>query len=132
MYCSRRLSKDWGTHASRVLAIPSRHRELLEKGHHERIEIYSKACSGETPKPTRETRTLPGSAAPTKSKPFTKSINRRSAKHRVRHRELISKSLTKFVVSTRNYRSRGCAVIQPAGFRSTPKAVVAKLAKARA
>src|SRR5207302_1273656 len=36
-------------HASRVLALTSRHRGLLRKG-----------CFGETPKPARETRALPG------------------------------------------------------------------------
>jgi hypothetical protein len=41
-------------HASRVLAMASRHRGLFFRPTHVR-----KACVGETSKPTRETRALP-------------------------------------------------------------------------
>src|SRR5713226_8271090 len=50
-----RGSVDWVAHASRVSAMASRHRELFF------YQTYmEKACFGETPKPTRETRALPG------------------------------------------------------------------------
>src|SRR5260370_40537401 len=90
----------WGAHASRVLVSASRRnrlskkslfarddafRELPERRRHERIETFSKACFGETPKPTRETRALPRCRnhrqdVDATSKRFTKSINHRSAK----------------------------------------------------
>jgi hypothetical protein len=49
--------KDWVAHASRVLAMASRHRELFIES-----QSQGKAGFGETPKPTRETRALPGVA----------------------------------------------------------------------
>jgi hypothetical protein len=48
-------SVDRGEHASRVLAMASRHRGLFFR----RMQV-GKACFGETPKPTRETRAVPG------------------------------------------------------------------------
>ena len=66
------------------------------------------------------------------SKRFTKSINRPSEKRRARRRRLTSKSSTKSGIFMRSCRSRACAVIPRAGFRSMPKAGAANRAKARA
>jgi hypothetical protein len=57
-------SYGWVAHASRVLAILSRDRELfLIRGFGKLDARVKKACFGATPKPTRETRALPGHAA---------------------------------------------------------------------
>ena len=53
-------SLDRGAHASRVLAIASRDRELFlyAQVDHE-MRVLGKDCFGATPKPSRETRALP-------------------------------------------------------------------------
>jgi hypothetical protein len=57
---SRRVFSLRGAHASRVSVGASRADELSLRAHFPLcFEVSRKACFGETPKPTRETRMLP-------------------------------------------------------------------------
>jgi hypothetical protein len=58
---NRRVSNLWGAHASRVLVGASRPDELSLRLELELCyQAFGKVRFGETPKPTRETRMLPG------------------------------------------------------------------------